>query len=88
MLRDLGLLLFFNLGSSPKRADMLTVLNLVLLYLLIPMIFRTLGLNMLTALFWPSPDLPAFVGLSFLSIEAILVGWLLHLRWKKRFVVS
>lgn len=81
LLRDLGLLLFLNLGRSPKRADMLTILFLVLLYGVIPMIFKALELDVLTGLFWPRFDFSPLIILSAGLIEAGLVSWLLVKRW-------
>jgi hypothetical protein len=85
ILRDIGLLLHANLGNNPRRADMLTVLILIMLYGVVPGIFALIELNPLTALFWPRTDLaPALVLLAPLA-EALLVAALVARRWRSRF---
>ena len=54
--RDLALFNFFNLGERRKRVDMLVILWLLILYGLIPGIFRLLKAKTVAALFWPHMD--------------------------------
>lgn len=86
--RDLGLLLFFNLGRNPKRADWLTLLCLGLLYWIIPQILVTLDFDLLSGLFWPRWDLPPVLILGAAIVEAVLVGWLLIRRWRAAVVTA
>lgn len=79
--RDIAFFNFFNLGDRPKRADMLVILWLSILYGLIPGIFMLLKMEAVTALFWPRTDY------AFLSCIAalcqLLAAWRLTLtRWK------
>lgn len=83
LLRDFALLLFLNLGRNPKRADMLTVLLLVLLYSVLPTILAALDLDLLTGLFWPLPGASAMIVLPAALIQAIAMLWLLMSRWRK-----
>lgn len=83
LLRDLALLLFLNLGRVPKRADMLTILFLVLLYSVIPTMLAALGLDRLTALFWPTPGAPAVIVLPAALLQAAAMLGLLAHRWRK-----
>jgi hypothetical protein len=83
LLRDLAILLFFNLGRNPKRADMLTVLCLALLYGVIPTILAGLDLDRLTGLFWPTPGLPAAILLPAALGQAVVMLWLVVARWRR-----
>ncbi len=82
VLRDLGLLLFFNLGRNPKRADMLTVLYLALLYGVIPTILAAVNLDLLTTLFWPRKDLQPILGMMAVMVEVLVMSWLVARRWR------
>lgn len=84
--RDVSLVLFLNLGDRPKRADLIALLWLLLLYGLIPAIVNLLGFDPATALFWPSTGHPL------VSVVAALAqmagGWGLTLRrWQQRHAV-
>jgi len=82
LLRDLGLLLFFNFAKNPKRADMIMVLCLGLLYGIIPGILSALQLDAMTSLFWPNWERQSFLACVPAGIEVLIV-WLLVLdRWK------
>ncbi len=83
LLRDFGLLLFLNLGRVPKRADMLTILFLVLLYGIIPTILTALDLSRLTELFWPIQGVPAYIVLPAALFQAVVILWLMTRRWRK-----
>jgi hypothetical protein len=83
LLRDLGIILFLNLGRVPKRADMLTMLFLFLLYGAIPTILSGLELDLLPALFWPVSGMPAEILLPAALIQAVVMFWLLVRRWRK-----
>jgi heme/copper-type cytochrome/quinol oxidase subunit 4 len=81
--RDIALFNFFNLGERTKRADMLVILWLSILYGLIPGIFMLLRMEAVTALFWPRTDY------AFLSCIAALcqlfAAWRLTLtRWRNK----
>jgi hypothetical protein len=83
LLRDLGIVLFLNLGRIPKRADMLTLLFLALLYGVIPTILATLGLDRLTGLFWPVQGVSAEIVLPAALFQAVAMLWLLVRRWRR-----
>ncbi|HJV36789.1 hypothetical protein [Geomonas sp.] len=81
--RDLGILLFCNLAHANKRADLLAVLYLFLLYGIIPGILQAMHQGELTVLFWPRPDRSPFL-LIVPLLEMLAVFYLLSARWKKR----
>lgn len=83
-IRDLGLMLFFNLAASPRRADMLLLLSLALLYGVFPAILAAMKAEQATALFWPRPDLAPVTGCLLLLGECLLVGVCAYNRWKQR----
>ena len=88
LLRDFGLLLFLNLAGSPKRADMLTMLFLVLLYGVIPMILAALGFDRMTGLFRPMPGIPAEIILPAALLQAAVMLWLMVRRWRRNHLHS
>jgi hypothetical protein len=81
--RDLGILLFCNLAHANKRADLLTILYLFLLYGIIPGILQAMHQGELTVLFWPRPDRSPFL-LVVPFLEMLAVFYVLSARWKKR----
>jgi hypothetical protein len=83
LLRDLGIVLFLNLGQSPKRADMLTILFLALLYGVIPTILAALGLDRLAGLFWPIQGVSAEIVLPAALFQAVAMLWLMVRRWRR-----
>jgi hypothetical protein len=83
LVRDLGLMLFLHLGRFPKRADMLTILLLALLYAVFPKILAALGLEPLAELFWPAPSAPSVILLSAAILQAFAMCWLATRRWRK-----
>ena len=83
LLRDLGILLFLNLGKIPKRADMLTVLLLVLLYAVLPTILSALDLDLLAGFFWPAPGVSAGIVVPAALFQAVVMLWLMVARWRK-----
>lgn len=84
MIRDLGIMLFCNLGKSARRADMLTVLYLGLLYGVIPAILKAMGAGSAIHLFWPRLDDAAYLGVVGSLSEVLAVTWLVTIRWKAR----
>jgi len=85
ILRDLGLMLFFNLAKNQKRADMVLVLCLCILYGVVPLILNAINLDAMTALFWPRWDQYASLGTAAAGAEAALVLALVAFRWKKQY---
>lgn len=83
LLRDLGLLIFLNLSRIPKRADMLAVLCLVLLYGVVPTILSALDLDSLAGLFWPRPGQSATLALPAAFGQALVMAWLVTVRWRR-----
>lgn len=88
LLRDFGIVLFLNFGRIPKRADMLTLLFLFLLYGAIPTILTALGLDSLAGCFWPVPGIPAEVILPAALIQAVVMLWLVAKRWRHNLQMS
>jgi hypothetical protein len=86
--RDLGLLLFFNLGRNPRRADWLMVLCLGLLYWVVPQILAMLDFDLMTGLFWPRWDLPPVLTLGAACVETVAIGWLLVRRWQSTAITA
>ncbi len=85
LLRDLGLLLFFNLARNPKRADMIAVLCLGLLYGVVPGIVSALHFDRITSLFWPGWHNHSFLSVVAAAIEALLVHLLVFKRWRAQY---
>jgi hypothetical protein len=85
ILRDLALLLFFNLSRNPKRAAMLAMLWLGLLWLVIPLTLSGLGFVHLTQLFQPRPEAQPFVSLVAAPCELLLAARLVARRWKANY---
>ena len=83
LMRDLALMLFLHLGRFPKRADMLTLLVLALLYAVVPKILAALGLDPLAGLFWPTPGAPAVILLPAAMFQTLAMCWLAARRWCK-----
>lgn len=84
MARDMGILLFCNLGQNARRADMLSVLYLVLLYGIFPATLSAMKMADATLLFWPRVDLQPFSGCVAALLEALAMGFLVAVRWQKR----
>lgn len=78
--RDLALFNFFNLGERTKRADMLVILWLSILYGLIPGIFMLLKMETVTALFWPRTDY-AFISCIAALCQLLAAWWMTLTRW-------
>ncbi len=85
LLRDLGLLLFFNLARNPKRADMIAVLCLGLLYGVVPGIVTALHFDSITSLFWPGWKNHSFLSVVAAAIEAVLIHLLVFKRWRAHY---
>jgi hypothetical protein len=83
LLRDLGIVLFLNLGRNPKRADMLTILFLALLYGIIPTILAALGLDRLAGLFWPTQGVSVEIILPAALLQAVAMFCLMVRRWRR-----
>ena len=88
LIRDFGIVLFLNFGRVPKRADMLTLLFLFLLYGAIPTILTALDLDSLAGCFWPAPGIPAEVILPAALIQAVVILWLVASRWRRNLQIS
>jgi hypothetical protein len=84
VVRDMGIMLFCNLGTVTRRADMLTVLYLVLLYGVFPATLSAMKVDNATLLFWPRADVQPLMGCVVALLEAIAMGFLVLVRWRKR----
>jgi len=82
--RDLGVMLFCNLGTKTRRADMLTVICLALLYGVFPATFAAMKLEHATVLFWPRPEQASLLGCVAALVELLLMAWLVSARWRQR----
>ncbi len=85
MLRDVGLLIGFNLSGSSKRADLAALFYLALLYLLAPWILHTLGGWPLLGLCWPMPDGTLLTTTLPVAVQLALVGGWVVRRWRRAF---
>lgn len=86
LLRDLGIMVFCNLGRNTRRADILAFICLVLLHGVFPAIFTVMKAEPATLLFWPRTDIMPALGSTFALLELVLVAWLVTLRWRQRVV--
>jgi hypothetical protein len=84
LLRDLGIIVFCNLGRTTRRADILALICLVLLHGIFPAIFTAMKAEYATLLFWPRPDLIPVFGIAAALLELVLVAWLVTVRWRQR----
>lgn len=84
VLRDLGIMLFCNLARRPRRADMLFVLYLTMLYGIFPATLSAMDLDRATLVFWPRVDLDPVWGCAAALLEAAVMAYLVSMRWKKR----
>lgn len=83
MLRDVALIIYFNLGQRRKRADMAATLYLAVLYFLIPGILKLLHLDLLMAMFVPLVSQYPGVTLLAGGLQAGALMWLLARRWRQ-----
>ncbi|MEI6208884.1 MAG: hypothetical protein WCP20_19060 [Desulfuromonadales bacterium] len=84
IMRDVGIMLFCNLGKSNRRADILSLLYLILLYGVFPATLSGMKIDDATLLFWPRPDLNPIVACVAPLLELLAIGFLVAGRWKKR----
>lgn len=83
MLRDIGIVLYFNLGPRRPRADAAAILYLALLYFLLPGILEAVHMDSATALLLPwDTAAPVTTILSGL-VQMVLMAWLLVSRWQR-----
>ena len=79
-IRDLGILLLLNFSGRARRADGAMLVYLMLLYILIPMLLRNMGIG---AIFYPDITANVFVMVLFPVIEAAVVLFFLIKRWNE-----
>jgi hypothetical protein len=85
MLRDIAIVLFFNLGKRRQRADSTALLYLAILYTLVPGILLALELKDAALLFVPFVPLrPTLSLISSLFQAALAVALVIH-RWRSGF---
>jgi hypothetical protein len=85
LLRDIGIVLYLNLGSKPERADAAALLYLVILYVLIPMLLAATGnreLSGLFTVFYPGNGTMAVISA---GVQATVMMLLLATRWRSVF---
>ena len=79
MSRDLGILLAFNLGRNPRRADLTAILYWAVLYALLPLLLDSLGEPAAAALFRPGGSPATVVSAAVQAALALIwVAW----RWR------
>lgn len=87
-LRDIAILHFFGLGRRTARALMTTIVYLVVLYLILPGLMSSLGLEVIAKLLWPDLLGQPLVAIGIGTLNAAaglgLVAW----RWRERQVES
>ena len=85
VLRDVGFIYLLNISRYSPRNDTSAFLYLALAYTVIPVALIFLGLNPLTAIFWPQWD-AAGLTLGPVVIEVLIVFALMARAWKVRVV--
>ncbi len=83
LLRDLGILLGFNLSANPKRADVTALFYLVLLYTLAPGLLHAFGGDSLLGIFWPRLEGTLLTGTAPVLAQVLLVGLWVFARWSR-----
>lgn len=84
MIRDISLLLYVNLKKDAKRADIATVVYLIILYGLLPSILGLSGQKNLLPLFVPMPDSNLITGTLPILIQCAIMLFFLLNRWDIR----
>ncbi|MEJ2346936.1 MAG: hypothetical protein P8090_16350 [Gammaproteobacteria bacterium] len=88
LLRDVGLVLYLNLGARPARADAAALLYLAVLYVLLPGILSALHLHVLAAAFLPWQAGHGPVLLVAGAVQMLLAAGLALRRWNRRFGIN
>ncbi|OQX26127.1 MAG: hypothetical protein BWK80_12040 [Desulfobacteraceae bacterium IS3] len=82
VIRDLSLLIYVNLkGESQRRADLATLVYLMIIYGLIPAIIGLAGFEELVPVFLPLPDAGIINGTMPIMIQSGAMAWLMCRRW-------
>jgi len=81
MLRDVALFLLLGFAADAKRPEVSAVVYLILLYFIVPSLLGTLGLEGLSALFIPRPDLAPPLALGGPLLGLALAAALLIRQW-------
>lgn len=84
-IRDIGLILFFNISKKRSRADLTAFMYLVILYLLLPILFNIAKANVVASMFLPFADSHPYVTIISALSQAILILFLVRNRWKNYF---
>lgn len=87
-LRDIAILHFFGLGWRTGRALMTTIVYLVVLYLILPGLMSSLGLEAIARLFWPNLTGQPLFAIGIGVVNAVTGLGLVALRWRERQVES
>lgn len=83
VLRDMGIVMLLNLGAQRRRADLVGLVYLLLLYLVFAMLVNALGWDRALPFFVPTPmDTPLWTVGPVLA-EALLVHGVLAWRWRR-----
>jgi hypothetical protein len=82
IIRDLGILIFFNLSNNSKRADSAWIIYLLVMYVLLPMLVGSADLPFVGA-FYPDITANIFVMIVIPILEAVGVVFLVWNRWKQ-----
>jgi hypothetical protein len=82
VIRDLSLLIYVNLKGESQRADLATVMYLMLIYGLIPAIVGVSGFKDLLPVFLPMFNTTIINGTIPILIQGAVMIWLTYRRWE------
>ncbi len=83
VLRDMGLVMLLNLGARRRRADLVGLVYLVLLYLVFAMLVHALEWDRALPFFVPTPKVTPLWTVGPVLAEALLVHGVLIWRWRR-----
>jgi hypothetical protein len=83
VVRDVAVIMWINLLRPSPRADGSAFVALALVYTLVPVALAGVGLDALTAFFWPRWNATAALTLLPVTGEVLVFGLLLRLRWRR-----
>lgn len=83
LLRDIGIVLYFNFAARPGKSDLIAFFYLLLLYLLLPMLFLLLnGLTLISVLVPWGANYP-YVSLVSGLLQLVVIVFLVIGQWKR-----
>ena len=85
LLRDIAIVIYFNLTKQSQRADATAMVYLLLLYLLLPMLFGAMGMTTLNNLLMPLLTTNPLTTVISGGLQLGVVGWLIYQRWQRNY---